>query len=171
MFISHLAAIRTLLSQCAAYRTWVAAADASSALPYILLGQAAAPAYTRYAIVGPASRMSWEGDAAAGPGVAAGTLQRSARLTFVRLMEDGDSFGETLATSFCELVEAATLQLLAQRGGSATPEDSYFVRMEEADDHLLPEDDDHPGTYPPRTRKAGTDLYGYMLSLDFHWST
>lgn len=172
MFVSHLTAIRTLLSQCAAFQAWVSAMDATEALDSIILGRQAPPELTRFAVVGPAGPTTWQSNTIGGPGIAAGAMARSARLTFVRYLEDGEDesdLGYTLAAAFLGVVEDCTLQILAQRGGTSAPEDSFFTGWEGSDEHLLPEDEDNPGITPAYVRNG--EQLGYMHSIDFTWET
>lgn len=173
MFVSHLNAIKTLLSECAAFQTWTSSADASEALDAIILGRQAPPALTRYAILGPGEPTSWAADAS-GAGIAAGSMIRQARVTFVRFLEDGETtadFGYTFAATFLGVVENCVLQILEQRGTTATPEDSYLTAWSEDDQHMLPEDEDNAGSTPAYTRKGDTDTYGYMFTILFTWET
>lgn len=170
MNIAHLTALRTLLSQSSNFRAWVSALNAADALDSIILGKAAPDSdVTRYALLGVAQPSTWQ-RTAHGAGIGAGKLTRSARLTFVRLLEDGDALGETLASAFMTNVGLFMVDIVNQAGATSAAEDSYYAGWTESlDDHLLPHDLENPGIYPRRTRKG--DTQGYLFTADWELTT
>lgn len=171
MFLSHLTALRTLLSGSSNFQTWTGAADATAALDYIYLGLEAPSGQTRVALLGVPEGGSWQSDMA-GPGVAAGSQERHGRLTLVRYIEGvEDMTTSTVAESFLAVCRSIYLDILNGRGSTSTPEDTHFDNVRESlSAHLLPHDEDAPALYPQRLAKDGGGQ-AYLVTLDFTWRT